>query len=51
MVHQKLYQVELGWTGGNDIIFDDFFYNGSSSYYGKTVGNILVYSKELSAVK
>tara|TARA_R100000030_G_scaffold100238_2_gene92825 strand:- start:315 stop:998 length:684 start_codon:yes stop_codon:yes gene_type:complete len=37
-----------GWTGGNDIIFDEFFYNGSSSYYAASVGNILVYSKELS---
>ena len=40
-----------GWTGGNDIVFDDFFYNGSSSYYAASVGNILVYSKELSAAE
>ena len=37
-----------GWTGGNDIVFDRFFYNGSSSYYSASIGNILVYSKELS---
>lgn len=40
-----------GWTGGNDIVFDEFFYDGSSSYYAASVGSILVYSKELSAAE
>lgn len=40
-----------GWTGGNDIVFDDFFYNGGTSYYAASVGSILVYSKELSAAE
>ena len=38
-----------GWTGGDDIVFDDFFYNGSTSYFGATIGNMLIYNKELSA--
>jgi len=36
-----------GWTGGNDITFDQFFRAGSS-YYGAEIGNILIYNKELS---
>lgn len=40
-----------GWTDGNDIVFDEFFYNGSSSYFAGQVGSILVYSKELSSAE
>ena len=36
-----------GWTGGNDITFDQFF-RGGSAYYGAEIGNILIYNKELS---
>ena len=38
-----------GWTGGDDIVFNNFFYNGSSSYFGAVIGNMLIYNKELSA--
>ena len=38
-----------GWTGGDDIVFNNLFYNGSSSYFGATIGNMLIYNKELSA--
>lgn len=39
-----------GWTGGDDIVFDEsLFFNGSSSYFGAVIGNILIYNKELSA--
>lgn len=36
-----------GWTGGNDINFDEFFRAGSS-YFGAKIANILIYNKELS---
>ena len=39
-----------GWTGGDDIVFDEsLFFNGSSSYFGAAIGNILIYNKELSS--
>ena len=39
-----------GWTGGDDIVFDsNLFFNGSSSYFGASIGNILIYNKELSS--
>tara|TARA_R110000823_G_C15735080_1_gene480194 strand:- start:39 stop:725 length:687 start_codon:yes stop_codon:yes gene_type:complete len=38
-----------GWTGGDDIVFNNFFTNGSSSNFGATIGNMLIYNKELSA--
>jgi len=36
-----------GWTGGNDINFDEFF-RGGSSYFGAKIANMLIYNKELS---
>ena len=34
----------------DDIVFDEsLFFNGSSSYFGAAIGNILIYNKELSS--
>lgn len=36
-----------GWTGGDDINFDEFF-KGGSTYFGAKIANMLIYNKELS---
>jgi hypothetical protein len=36
-----------GWTGGDDINFDEFF-RGGSTYFGAKIANMLIYNKELS---
>ena len=43
----KGYSSNNSWSGGDDIVFDKFF-NDGSSYYAASISNMLIYTKELS---